>query len=599
VPEKWLEKKNDEAIVDPKPLTPEEEQATSSKAKNAGFFWHLTKETVSDVAGITRGVLKLLCNKRISETASTKTAIYGVIDQISQIMIGDITYIKNDMSGQHVKAQGLLNVHSLLTDERTSTTLQTIQLVSFEKAGGLDIILNIFETSLEEYKKVTEDLVYPDRDEKLQSLKYILEVIVDICQTITNQKYLHESPHTANWQGRQRDKSKAGYYEPHKHLIELRRLCLTHLVRLWNFDLLSTFPKRLIVNLVSTLIQILKADGEKASESALSSSSNPLSYMPNLAASLFGRPFPPPTAPIVPDSTRVDSLVDMGFSRGAAELALTRCNNNLSLAADYLLTHPAAAFATTTSRPATATVPPTAPVAAPVDENAPSSSGTNDVVMADAEPAAIPDAAVEQTSSSKEKPETSEDSDDSEPEKEVDTGPDYLDMLNKLREEIKSQITVRAVSLLDTLDASLVFSIKDLVCLVGNDNINSSLHSITEGILELIKQLVEKKDVESKALSIRLRLAILFINDNSLNKDTPEMIKDLVSALSSLLEFIRTLGSHFEWLSSVFLILESHYSRLDQPTEALVTYNGETLVQAETPRDYIISRELTVKVMHF
>ena len=43
---------------------------------------------------------------------------------------------------------------------------------------------------------------------------------------------------------------------------------------------------------------------------------------------------------LVPNDDRIQQMVDMGFPREAAERALARSRNNISVATEYLLAHP-------------------------------------------------------------------------------------------------------------------------------------------------------------------------------------------------------------------------------------------------------------------
>lgn len=591
VPEKWYTPKDIvpgvEPIIDP--------ELNTTAANNTNFMWHLTKETVGDISGVCRGILKILCAKRISEGAATRSQIYNIIDQLSVIMIDGL---KSSTSRyQNSIVQGLQFVHSLLTDERTTTVLQTIQLISFQKTGGIDLLFEILLDSIERYNTLQQlSEVSEESAKTLKSLKESMELVVDITLTITNHRLLLESPHTANWQSLFRDKLKPDYYDSHLHLIELRLTCLKNLTTLWNYKLLHTLSSRLIVNLVASLTQILKGEGELAGLELTPATNNPLMYMPTLGNSIFGRQQPPV---VVADATRVDHLHDMGFPRAAAELALIRCNNNVTLAADYLLTHPASHFPSTRTPTAVNLDIPSAPAVTPVDAvieplntETQTSSATADVAMTEAIADVVQagdslnvlmdvDLVANATSIIETKDFEKERSDN-------------LSILNTLRSDFKTSIISRVLYLLDMIENSVLFSIKDLICLVGKDN---TLETITESLSLLLDALFSNSVIDDKAISIRLHLIVLIINDSATSLDVTPMLASVVQTLSRLLDVTRNATDYkkYDWMSSVILILECYFLRVDEPAEAPAIFNGESET-VPAVKEYLIEPSLIVMV---
>lgn len=577
VPEKWCTK-NDNINTDAESADIE---LDTSPARNTSFFWHLLNEMITDVDGVYRGILKILCSKRISESAPSRPQIYNIIDQLSQIMISSLKVenYTNPLESQQLITKGLGFVQSMLTDERNTITIQTFQLISFQKVGGLDLIFSILKKSIELFTKFsneseTSDLEPDEHKSYIRSLKYTMELVVDICQSITNNKYFLESPQTANWQLMYRDKTKPDYYDSHKHLVELRYKILQNLITVWQFDLLYSLSNRLIANLTKTFIQILKADGEQAGSEPSNSSGI---YMPTLTSAIFGRSLVPP-APVVADPSRVDNLHDMGFPRAAAEVALIRFHNNVALAADYLLSNPAAHFAT---RPEPSALPPattenTQTASLPV---APSETETAGIFDGGAgnvgsERGELMEIDEESASSSKEI--DGSHSGTAATEKVDEKKTDYAVLLNELRQELKSTVTSRVVEIMDSLDSSLIFSIKDLMCLVGENYLKSSLMSIADSIQTLVDNLLANIiSKDSKPLSFRLHLAVLLINDNSISTDVSEMLDSIVKSISKILEISKNSDEikKQSWLSSVILIMESYFSRLLQPADAAERFN--------------------------
>ncbi|CAH7686641.1 expressed protein, partial [Phakopsora pachyrhizi] len=187
-----------------------------------------------------------------------------------------------------------------------------------------------------------------------------LKVALDLLQNLCSSAALLESPHTAllqNW----RDIVDPPFDAP-ALLISMRAMILTEISPLWKAEWLTLSPPNVVRGVVKILLDIIKAEGEslmeQPSDGSVSTTVGALMGATNtsldrMAGVLSGvgplsgpgyistyPPIPGGRPSVVPDETRVASLVDMGFPRSVCETALSRTQNNLNLATEFLLASP-------------------------------------------------------------------------------------------------------------------------------------------------------------------------------------------------------------------------------------------------------------------
>lgn len=264
-------------------------------------------------------------------------------------------------------------MRALRYTERPSS-LQTLLLRHFVLIGGLDAYMKLFEKLL---AVSGEYFASAGNDASAASPVIIpvfgaLKTALDFLGRITAQKTIFEATQTGLLIGRETDPASPDFLDAPAFLVCIRHDSLPALRSAWEQPWLRKCPQNVIRSLVSTLINVLKAEGEAPSEAPPrpESSSRILGLggdeamagtgsLLNALGAVFGgagagggggilggapiggaeargpqAPAPPP------DEQRISQLVDMGFPRGAAERALRRCRNSVPLATDYLLQHP-------------------------------------------------------------------------------------------------------------------------------------------------------------------------------------------------------------------------------------------------------------------
>ena len=253
--------------------------------------------------------------------------------------------------------------------------LQTLLLRQFVLVGGLDAYVALFKKLLE----VSSEYFASAGDDASAASPMIIPVFgalktaLDFLGRITTQKTIFEASQTALLISRETDPTSPDYFDAPAFLVRLRHDSLPVLRSAWEQPWLRKCPQNVIRSLVSTLINIIKADGEAPSEAParperilgqvlgdanLGAAGGLLNALGAVfgggaggggAAAILGGPGgaaagADPRAPIgqagVPDEQRISQLIDMGFPRSASETALRRCRNSVAMATEFLLQHP-------------------------------------------------------------------------------------------------------------------------------------------------------------------------------------------------------------------------------------------------------------------
>jgi E3 ubiquitin-protein ligase HUWE1 len=268
---------------------------------------------------------------------------------------------------------------SLLYDDRAGAhpTTNTLVLIAFVREGGLDALLGLYTRyndeitrHFDEDGKVREVGVHDGL--RLGHIYSGLGACLKMLHLLSAHRTLMDPTATAILTSKDdADRRAAEFFLPHEFLVRLRLAILPALRLTWDSKWLPNAPFTLNRSVNQTMLQILLGEGEapaprregasSGSGAANGSGSNAqpdgVRQLNSIQAALAGLTGalggPPPGSrahghghdfaqprsrlAVQPDENRTRELTDMGFPRAAARAALTRCNNNLALAADYLL----------------------------------------------------------------------------------------------------------------------------------------------------------------------------------------------------------------------------------------------------------------------
>nr|CAG8455076.1 13988_t:CDS:10 [Entrophospora candida] len=532
------------------------------QVKNSKFLKFLISQIPSCLTPLFQGLAKMLFTRKSPDSNQRKQAS-KVSDSIASVLHDHLNWKRyeidseTDSSNKYNYLTAMLGLLSLLfSDERNQVSLQTMLVVSFEKVGGLDHVIYLLQRFWEEsdvFKESEECLKSDDKSkEKLGRIHECIKIILNFFQFVASAKSLHESSQTAIMTAKEKD-PRFDKFDPYSFLVKIRSKILPAINELWQSSYLLKAPPNLVKLVIQNLVQILKADGEVNQRPEGSGSGSGTSSLSSATPLIFGH------RNTIPDEDRVQQLLDMGFPRSAAEAALSRCNNHVPTAAEFLLTHPqtiAAAISLEASRQQenessnreSAAITGTTTTNNNLTENTETESGLttgtsassnlnvdifgtpgdegedeeDDASDLDEETSSVDHSAlsqglslptqsanlaVEASSSSNNDTsvpmETETTSDAAATTKKTDKGKgketetSTLDQFKQLREKLKSNGQLRAIELLDQVE-DIIFEIKDLFVLFSKDDLDQTIAFIIECIQSAMKQQPDNGDDESK-----------------------------------------------------------------------------------------------------
>lgn len=598
------------------------EGADSAVGKNTKFICTLLEDIPMDISSFFRGILKTICHRRVLSEGSRKIS-QVMIDQLARDAMESLNWSRGIQSKHSFDFLSLALTHlrGLICEERGSGSLfqayiafsisqnskftplldLAIQLVD-EKLPNLVVLKNGDEASKKE-----------EAEKSINQLNAVVDIIADLCQCLVSDRYHQESPHTATLFARLKD-SGALSFDPVAFLIQMRLEIFPSFVQLLLSPSLSNLTSYAINRVVGTMLLVLKRDGEQSS-AATRAAPAPASGLPFSIAALSqqifgGRPVSSglpvsaaasATAPPRADPAKVDILADMGFPRPAAEIALSRCGNNVSRAADYLLTHPEvlshvpepAPAASTSSGPDAVPVSDNAEASAPattteeVAESSAAASGPSNPTDAIPRDAAPMEQETEESSNFVQEPPvdpevTGKSTGGEDKGKDADNSAEIKEKnladLSELRASKSSLVYDRVVSLLTELESvTLVFGLKELLCLdsMKIPSIAARIIASVVGYHDLLLSGVYESDAAAlkriqTSLYLHYHMLALIVSDSKTAK-TIEIQRSVLSSDEfrslSPLGLLSRVQDFQLWLSPLLLVLESYMSFCDEPTE--------------------------------
>ncbi|ORX40510.1 hypothetical protein BD324DRAFT_596040 [Kockovaella imperatae] len=333
------------------------------------------------------------------------------------------------------------------------------------------------------------------------------------------------------------------------NLVQIRLLFAPLIHRIWSASWLTECPEEHIKLAAAAYLAIMNGEGEDEEE--VETHTHTPSPVPRL------RPAPP-----IADPARVNQLVDMGFTREAAEFALQRARNNVAAAADLILSMPHL-FA---GLPAAAAAPtePTTAVTAEADASADAAMDSDQPPEAEAPLALLAETESEAKDESKVK-------DESEAKDDVPNVEAIRADLAKWREENRPGLAQRALDLIDVAD-DLVF---DLVPAFPKKQEGLSF------IFSKTEELWQKYDPSNdKLLKGRLRLASVFLRTGEqtrLESQLSPYILDLYACLPM------DLSPRPVWTSVLLLFTESVLVLIESVREAKLGVDPSDVTRSIAP----------------
>ncbi|KAF9934938.1 hypothetical protein BGZ67_003626 [Mortierella alpina] len=469
----------------------------------------------------------------------------------------------------------------MMLDDRNPRTLQTMTVVAFVRTEGLQFL----STALDEIWVKLEDRSLSSADKA--KVHGAMEIIYSVLQTVTSSKLLHDSSHTSAFISTDDNDKCDAYFEPHEFLVHVRNTVAVKVLEQWNNFGLRDCPPSTVLQLIQTMMNILRAEGEKKPEAPAAAS-----VVIGGAPHLFG------SRPIVADAASVDTLLDMGFPRAAAELALTRCANQIDRATEYLLTHQevvatalydqereeaAARAATSTSTTASE------PAATAAGQSSESSTSGSNAVEIHSSTADVGNSATDVAGDDsdedmlKQAMEMSKDGSSSEklkdPVHSAQSFKQEQEELEEARKELKASLMSRSLDLIVDVEG-IIFAVKDLLLLLykdvaqnkGNENIDV-LDRVVDNCAVGCDTIMDNGLVDGakrieKSFTSSLRLLALLFGEVKIQAEMEEYVQKLLPKLMSILAIVvdkHVSQKENSWVSPLLLMIEGFISLSDEP----------------------------------
>ncbi|KAG8213892.1 hypothetical protein J3R82DRAFT_10637 [Butyriboletus roseoflavus] len=532
--------------------------------KNAKALKHLTHGLPSALAPFFQSIVKLFYARRNPDPVQKKQ-ILSASDVIANIMIN---HLKAEIAGDsryrldyYSVMLGLMTV--LLVDERTmQNTLHTVLLLSFQRAGGLETIFDICSIFLHSIESVTNMRLEERSELMVQESVHAqggLKVALHLLYPLISSKALFESGQTILVMTRDKKDTDADYFEPHHFLVRLRLASVPVLQRIWESSWLRSAPLTLVKSVVQLVLELTAAENEELKGEPPAEGIPGAGSAIGIAAGLHMRN-------TGPDENRIRQLTDMGFPRSAAERALARTHNNVTAAADLLLSHP---------------------FPLPPDPEPESDAQQNEVGGGPEQPAESTGEDADEATTRDEEMESEEIAPSAPPEAPAapvasEQGKSLEELRQELdvtREPLKAGLTRQALLLVDE-HPSLIFEVHRAFLRPSPDLQELSIRSLIDDIKEYSPRALDMKE---EPLATRCRLLALVLSECPTLE--PSIGRNLMDCLLALLLSNSTTmepdHSTPKWLASHLLVTEALLNTGDQPVPIVLPKEGDPIISQD------------------
>ncbi|KAK5816821.1 hypothetical protein F5H01DRAFT_405347 [Linnemannia elongata] len=561
----------------------------SPAAINTKYFKFVLTQTPHYITPLYQGITKMLFHRRDVDAVQRGSAfkIAGSLSRVLQSHISWARPAEAAVADRYTYLNAMLPLLPLLMlDDRNPPTLQTIVVVSFVRIEGLQTLFAALDS-------IWSAVASKPAAAEVQKMYIAIELILNVLQTIVSSKLLHDSSYTSSLISKDDKNRKSDFFDPHEFLVSTRLAILPKVRKLWMDPSIRSCPAGVVRLLIQTLIIILRGDGEAKPEAPPT---------PSVIVGGGGAPHLFGARPLGPDPRRVATLVDMGFPRSAAEIALTRCGNQIERAAEYLLTHQdivaAAIYDQERSAASSRTTPNTtagaaAATAAPSTEG---QSGSSTGENASATTSSNPPAETHSGDDDEERmlqralnmsvdtEAATSSADVSMAESAGTTSPKLLDQdftpeahkarqqeLKDARQEVRDTLVERSLELLPLIDG-IIFCVRDIFTYLCKDKDSTVL----EGLVDVTVTAGQKHDAADTEHSqetgelfgayLRL-LALLFGEANiqtAMESNVRKLLPQFMSTLAKAASSTSSQKKESSWLSPLLLMVEGFVSLSDE-----------------------------------
>ncbi|KAI0051234.1 hypothetical protein FA95DRAFT_1602906 [Auriscalpium vulgare] len=308
----------------------------STREGNAKALKHLASQIPGALSPFFQAIVKLFTTRR-NPDAVQKQHILDSASVVADVLMKHFEPIATDDGlsslSYYTALFGLIT--TLMVDERTAqNTVHTVLLDAFYRKGGVTSIVDVccrFAAMIVDVVVERKEAVELAPTSQLLGHAFsMLKVATHLLFSLVSSKPIFESGQTVLLLTRDKKDGEIDYFEPHNFLVKLR-LAVFPLARdMWQARWLHRAPHSLVRPMAQMVFEVFNAEGEEGQ-----------SEVPQLAgAASLAVGVPSFFRSTVPDENRIHQLTEMGFSRSAAERALTRTHNNIAAATELLLSSP-------------------------------------------------------------------------------------------------------------------------------------------------------------------------------------------------------------------------------------------------------------------
>ncbi|KAJ9092936.1 hypothetical protein QFC21_006648 [Naganishia friedmannii] len=569
-------------------------EAPLEQEPNFNTVKHIAHSIPAMLTPFFQGVIKMLLFRRAE--ASHKLQAAPTADLLARIMKDYLEFLpkhdEDDFLLSVYSSSMVSLVHIFLFDERTTQgSLQTMLLVAFNKVGGMTLINRLVTEYAQEVEQLTAlekaasdatksaaesesaETIHEDEEPRRRRRLKLLHCyqrfqnIMNLIKSLVANKTVLESSQTAMMTTKDKEPTDPDYFMPQDLLISLRLSVFDSIESVWQSDWLLQAPLPITRSAVRAVLSLLESVPEPSPVAASGREApHPHSRFPDLNALLgaaggplvirgapgIGAAAPGVRRPPVVNEAFVETLIEMGFSRHAATVALTRLNNNLPAATEYLLTH-GHLIAEPEPEVAPAAAEAEAPVVEPVavageTENAVSASSTAGEGIVDT---SVPVSNPADTAQDQDTEMTSLDDSENEAQRKRDSIAQARKQFQDKREHTYATLPTRAIHFVDVHD-SLIFDFRNafLETTEGVEAISRSLEEFGPGVLP--------QDQKGElALTARLRLLAVVAHQPTFGQKIDESKRQALLDKLIALPVRKEDGKRTQWLSGLLLGAES------------------------------------------
>lgn len=504
----------------------QQKRQKDSRERNAAALKHLAHGLPGSLAPFFQAMVKMFHARRNPDLAQKKQ-ISESSAVVAEVILKHISLKPtSDVSSLFRYYSVIFSLFTaLLIDERTTTkSLHTVQLYAFYRTGGLDAVFTVcrmFSTEIDAVTKKGEEDRTDAEKKQLAHAYAALKVALHLIHPVISSKPLFDSAQTLITLTRDKNDTDPGYFEPHNFLVKLRLAALSLIQDLWKAPWLSSAPLGVVRYVVHCVLELANGENEESrGEPTIEAAQN---------ASRPGV-----------DQDLVRALTEMGFSRSAAERALTRTSNNVNAATELLLNQPI----------------PLVPEPEPEQpENANESDGGS---ADDPDPAPTAD----------ESP-----AGDTASETTVKSPPEYLKELNEARESLLASMARQALTLIDEHN-SLLFDLRNAFTKPQNEPQQQAIKHLVEDVKAFSPFAYGGQE---QPLANRCRLLALVLHEipSSIDQDTRDILMDnLLALLLSSIDLERPP----RWLAAHLLLVEELLTLSEELNSITLPKEGEPIV---------------------